>query len=220
MNTLFEKKIKEMLKLQDDINSQINPNWREANNPWYRAIWTESAELIEHIGWKWWKNQQPDINQSYMELIDIWHFGLSDILQSSNDLDEIVKKITQVNTPSTNNLLLEKSKLLVEIENFMENTIVSKKFNIEKFLLLTQSMNLSFEEIYKLYIGKNVLNRFRQDNGYKIGKYIKIWDGREDNEHLYEILDNLLMCNTQLNLSDTLYSQLNTRYKTIIEKNI
>ncbi|MDC4918676.1 dUTP diphosphatase [Acinetobacter baumannii] len=215
MNKSFDKKIKEMLKLQDDINSQINSKWRLANNPWYRAIWTECAELMDHIGWKWWKNQEIDINQSHMELIDIWHFGLSDMLQSNDSLDKIVQKLDKFDTSTHSNLLLEKNKLLEKIEEFMEITIVSKRFDIEKFLHLTKAVNLNFDQIYKLYIAKNILNKFRQDNGYKSGEYIKIWEGREDNEHLYEILETLLLNKDQINLSEQLYNTLHIRYKTI-----
>ncbi|HEY5740253.1 MAG TPA: dUTP diphosphatase, partial [Gammaproteobacteria bacterium] len=39
--------------------------------------------------------------------------------------------------------------------------------------------------------GKNVLNFFRQDHGYKEGSYVKQWHGREDNEHLSELLSQL-----------------------------
>lgn len=43
--------------------------------------------------------------------------------------------------------------------------------------------------LFESYVGKNVLNKFRQDNGYKEGTYIKIWkDGREDNEHLMDYM--------------------------------
>jgi len=35
------------------------------------------------------------------------------------------------------------------------------------------------------------LNIFRQDNGYKDGSYQKVWDGREDNEHLADVLATL-----------------------------
>jgi hypothetical protein len=36
-----------------------------------------------------------------------------------------------------------------------------------------------------------VLNFFRQDNGYKEGTYRKEWNGREDNEYLVEIINDL-----------------------------
>jgi hypothetical protein len=41
--------------------------------------------------------------------------------------------------------------------------------------------NLDLTSLYRLYVGKNILNRFRQDHGYKEGHYIKVWNGEEDN---------------------------------------
>jgi len=38
------------------------------------------------------------------------------------------------------------------------------------------------------YVGKNLLNRFRQEHGYKEGTYTKVWNGREDNVVMQEIL--------------------------------
>ena len=40
---------------------------------------------------------------------------------------------------------------------------------------------LNATQLYRLYVGKNILNQFRQDHGYKEGNYIKVWNGEEDN---------------------------------------
>ena len=37
---------------------------------------------------------------------------------------------------------------------------------------------MTYDELFSLYIGKNVLNGFRQNNGYKSGEYRKLWQGR------------------------------------------
>ena len=50
---------------------------------------------------------------------------------------------------------------------------------------------MPFDELYRHYVGKNVLNVFRQDNGYRSGDYRKQWQGREDNEHLVELVAEL-----------------------------
>jgi hypothetical protein len=50
---------------------------------------------------------------------------------------------------------------------------------------------MSLDELFEKYIGKNVLNRFRQAHGYKTGHYQKVWQGREDNEHLSELVGEL-----------------------------
>ena len=217
LNNNFEI-IEEMLNLQDSINSVINPNWRDAKNPWYRAIWTECAELMDHIGWKWWKKQEIDIEQAQIELIDIWHFGLSDILQRKITIDEISKELEKVSLDALidiHHTTIDKSELLTKVEDFMAFTVTHKKFDIQSFMNLSLMLSLDIVEIYKLYVAKNVLNSFRQHNGYKSGEYIKIWNNREDNEHLYEILNNYYEDKIDIQLSSYLYTQLEQRYKQI-----
>lgn len=51
----------------------------------------------------------------------------------------------------------------------------------EDFFELAYMSKLNLQDLYRLYIGKNILNQFRQDNGYKEGTYVKVWDGKEDN---------------------------------------
>ena len=55
-----------------------------------------------------------------------------------------------------------------------------------------------------------MLNRFRQNNGYKSGEYRKLWQGREDNEHLIELLDEL--SDVPERLPERLYAGLEARY--------
>ena len=65
----------------------------------------------------------------------------------------------------------------------------------------------------KSYVGKNTLNFFRQDNGYKDGTYIKEWDGLEDNEVLVEILETLDP--THEDFKNQVYKGLADRYSTL-----
>lgn len=60
-------------------------------------------------------------------------------------------------------------------------------------------------------VAKNVLNIFRQHHGYKEGHYQKIWQGREDNEHLVEIMAELDTSSDEFR--ERLYSSLEQRYK-------
>lgn len=212
MSMELKNKIEDMLSLQEKINSQINPNWRENNNLWYRAIWTECAEFVDHIGWKWWKKQVLNLDQAQIELVDIWHFGLSDLLQWNIDIDKIINIIDQSYFDAVNQVTLDKSDLLAQSEVFLENTIISKRFDVKSFIVLLQKSQLDIDKLYKLYIAKNILNSFRQNNGYKTGEYIKIWNGKEDNEYLHEILNNLVE-NKENNLVERLYSELDSIYK-------
>ena len=72
---------------------------------------------------------------------------------------------------------------------------------------------MSFDDLFKQYVGKNVLNFFRQDHGYKDGSYIKIWNGREDNEHLSDILNAAEAIDADF--AEQVYQKLEAVYKTL-----
>ncbi len=195
-----------MLELQDGMNRHVNADWRQQNFAWYRAIWIECGELLDHYGWKWWKKQTPDIEQVTLELIDIWHFGLSIRLLEDKPLDvlatEIAAQLEQVG---------EVGNFSEDLEAFTADTLVTKGFNVAKFATLMAGIDLSFDALFKGYVGKNVLNFFRQDNGYKDGSYLKVWSGREDNEHLVEVLDALN--GDEADFKDAVYQGLAERYQ-------
>jgi hypothetical protein len=67
-------------------------------------------------------------------------------------------------------------------------------------------------------MGKNVLNKFRQDNGYKQKTYQKIWDGQEDNVYLMDIIRQILPTNEVF--EDLVYECLNEKYKKVISNSI
>ena len=195
-----------MLELQDSMNRKVHPDWRNQGYQWYRAIWVECAELMDHYGWKWWKKQQPDTEQVKLEVIDIWHFGLSYLLNNSKtDTAALAKKIAGdlagMTTPKD---------FRDALESFTEWTLVNRGFSVSEFTVLMNAANLSFDQLYIGYIGKNVLNFFRQDHGYKEGSYIKQWDGREDNEHLVEICSMLDVAS--VSFKEDVYQNLKLRY--------
>ena len=66
---------------------------------------------------------------------------------------------------------------------------------------------VNLHSLFECYIGKNVLNKFRQDNGYKDGSYIKIWNGKEDNIVMSEILAS------GVSGIDEIYEALQIEYK-------
>lgn len=203
-----------MLDLQDSMNSKVNLDWKNQGNAWYRAIWIECAELLDHYGWKWWKQQIPDQEQVNLELIDIWHFGLSIRLEESADLtDGSVEPLHTIVNQIEEDFLKPYiyHDFRESIEDFALSTLQSKSFDIPKFAGLLNIAGLSFEALYSGYVGKNVLNFFRQDNGYKNGTYRKIWQGKEDNEHLVETLKSLNSDSSTF--QKDIYQALEERYR-------
>lgn len=198
-----------MLELQDRINAQVSDGWREREHPWYRAIWTECAELLEHHGWKWWKQQHPDRAQLALELVDIWHFGLSDWLQREASAVELAQALSE------GLAAVPPADFLVAVEALAGSAISGRQFDPRAFASLMRGADLSFEELYKSYVGKNVLNRFRQERGYATGTYIKVWQGREDNLHLVEAMAGLDA--DASDFQEALYRALTARYERLTQ---
>lgn len=186
----MKQKIITMLELQDAMNSKVNSDWRNAGYEWYRAIWMESSEMLEHYGWKWWKKQQPDTMQVKLEVVDIVHFALSIRLvqgaEQGRALEAIAGDIADdVAAPQATD------DIRTSIELLARQTLMDQGAHFSIIAGVMDHLGMPFDELHEIYVGKNVLNMFRQDNGYKEGHYIKTWHGREDNEHLADILAQL-----------------------------
>ena len=97
-----------------------------------------------------------------------------------------------------------------DLEAFTLSTLKTKGFDIKGFSALMSGIDLTFEDLYVSYISKNVLNFFRQDNGYQDGSYKKVWSGKEDNEHLVELVGDL--DKNSKTFKDNLYNSLQVRY--------
>ena len=201
----LREKIKEMLDLQNKINEKVHPNWREQNFEWYRAIWVECAELLDHYGWKWWKKQSPNQAQIELELVDIWHFGLS-ILLSNYDIEKSISLISERMIDQRGS-----GKFRENLEDFTSNTLQTRSFDLKKFNQVMNDVGLTFEKLYVGYISKNVLNSFRQDKGYQAGTYIKDWGGIEDNEYLIRLASK--MDPKSENFSSELYTLMEKEYE-------
>ena len=99
---------------------------------------------------------------------------------------------------------------LVNKLELLIGTSVSKRIELKLFNLIMNDCELSWDELYAQYVGKNVLNIFRQDHGYKHGTYKKIWNDREDNEHLVSILN--VLDSKSPNFRTEIYESLKAAY--------
>ena len=220
----FPYKLEEMFLLQKKLNYSTNGNnWelgvtkfgKEIN--WLRCIHMEVAELIESTPWKHWKNinSEPDMNNIHVELVDIWHFLMSYILQETN----VPKAVSLVNTHCIYDIFeeIDVSLMVKEAEKLSYISLAIDTGNmpsfsgierfIDHFFRCCNISGLSFMWLQKLSIGKNCLNQFRQDNGYKEGHYIKVWNGNEDNVVMVELLEKM----DDVGFDD-LYSKLKEEY--------
>ena len=203
--------LRTMAQMQDEHNALVHPQWRNKSHQYYRAVWVECAEMLDHFGWKWWKKQSPDLAQVKLELVDIWHFGLSEMLRVGPVDEAIAAQLSAVEAANTNaSEEVRAENFRISIEQLAASCLATRSFDLSSFKLAMASLPMDLPELYSMYIGKNILNRFRQNNGYKSGEYRKLWQGREDNEHLVELLGEL--SDVVEGLPDKLYAGLEARY--------
>ena len=175
-----------MLEMQNAMNTKVHEQWFSQGFEWNRAIWVECAEMLDHYGWKWWKKQTPDTEQVILELVDIFHFGLSLRIDGETSYLELAKQLEEeMSSPKT----ADDFKQTLEI--LAASAVADKTFNAAAFAGCMLQIGMNIDDLYRGYVGKNTLNFFRQDHGYKDGSYIKVWNGKEDNEHLVDVVKNL-----------------------------
>ncbi len=191
-----------MASMQIQHNEHVHPQWRTQGYPYYRAIWVECAELLDHYGWKWWKHQACDLDQARLEVVDIWHFALSDLLRAEVSLDEIADELAAAGAQLP---------FADAVEQIASSTLADQAVTMGHFRDLMASLPMTEGELFALYVGKNVLNNFRQSNGYKDGSYRKLWNGREDNDHLIEALAGLDCAPDEV--PEQLFAELTRRYQ-------
>lgn len=205
-----------MLKLQGDLNSMINPDWINGGARFLRAAFVESAEALEHYGWKWWKKQTIDLPQVQMELVDILHFYLSHtIVQAKGDVNAAAAALV-ADLAGPASITLDDKRYALDSLNVPELLELIGGLAVcgrASFKLIEQSMTacqMSWNDAYTQYVSKNVLNIFRQQHGYKEGTYIKIWNGEEDNVVLARLLSQHDAA--RADFSDILHRELEAAY--------
>lgn len=196
-------KILLMIQLQNQLNEATNgEDWVNGITKngkiinWKRCIYMECAEMIDSFSWKHWKSihQEPDWDNLQIEVVDVWHFIISLAIESyaknmKGTVEDLAINISKSQSfhkiDLKNSAFGSQDEVIAKVENIILLSLEKKDLDIDllisEFFDLAILSGLDLETLYRLYVGKNILNQFRQDNGYKEGTYIKVWDTEEDN---------------------------------------
>lgn len=173
-----------MLDLQDAMNTKVlGEDWQRQAIPMHRALWVEAGELMESFGYKWWKGGSMDLEACQMELIDMFHFMLS---MSLTRWDKSII-VDQIEFAFEEPQIIGSNEQFRKILETIVHDAIEGKIRYDSFIACAEYLELDSEEIFLQYCSKNVLNRFRQDYGYKEGTYVKDWNGQEDSMKVLEV---------------------------------
>lgn len=220
-----------MFMLQQSLNDETNgKEWEKGYTKdrkiisWKRCIYMECAELLDSFSWKHWKaiHQAPNWDNVRVEIVDIWHFIMSLILEEYYAKQDSFEKMIEDVMSVSSYYKFCKDAYMIDDSNQMEiindiefiiNMCSSFGVNLGELLnayfALSLKCGINLIDLHKYYIAKNVLNKFRQKNGYKEGIYKKVWNDKEDNEVLLQII------NSGTKDIDEIYKKLEIAYKNV-----
>ncbi len=192
------EKFKWMVDAQNKVNSVVSDKWIEKGKildfDFKLAASQEMAEFFNSYGYSWWSKSPRDMPNAITEIVDAWHFIISEAIIeyglefAATMLNNAYKTTDVCYLGKTSDVRVKNhGKTLVSVLNSKNKTLEI----LAEFFLLTRSLDLSLDYLYLRYMGKNCLNVFRQENGYKLGTYAKMWEGLEDNHYLVEFLDTV-----------------------------
>ena len=155
------------------------------------AALAEVIEKLDHLGMisTWKKQPSPDLKQAFMEGVDVFAFIMSASIQEGwdNTLKDYVYYLKEYNDLTSKELF---HRLLSAINDF-DGVDYELAHGLALLIVINERLyNKTAEDLFYYYMGKQALTQFRQANGYKTGDYVKNWAGKEDNEHLTDMLEN------------------------------
>lgn len=207
----MKEQLKQIVGLQNNLNLLINPNWvdnaLDETYDYRTAASQELAEAVESFGFAWWTVRKLDMQNVLTELVDAMHFIISQhiaVVRHQCATDEeladllatrIEQRYHEVDQEPVESEV-EVRRLLRKLQSAINVSEMPEVWS--KFFAVTKALSFSADHLCARYIAKNLLNSFRQANGYRQGEYRKHWyDGREDNSHVADYVDALAQDNAE-----------------------
>jgi len=231
-------KLVDFYKAQMDLNTYTKKDWRETLtiHKFNRYIRQELAELIDSLNYKHWNEKKNDFDNVVVEAIDVLHFMLSQLYyigrEERHEIFEDYAILKKLNKTEKLNEEDKVNKIILLSEKIMFNTHLIDNIQLKRVMhysngnILKDSFHLLFgifkalemniDGVVRAYFTKNLLNRLRQEYGYKEGKYKKQWKYNGNN-----VEDNVVVTKLANEMSaDEIKESLYLKIKDYYEKNV
>jgi dimeric dUTPase (all-alpha-NTP-PPase superfamily) len=212
--------IRQMVEAQASLNSQAySQTWMAmgALNEDDPKVWDyplaaaqEIGEFLNSWGYAWWSTKNwpiekpQDESNCMTELVDAWHFILSQALieedgdayrASTSLLLGFAATSDSGVMDSHRSVVISAKKLMAYLADWVNSPVFTTEIYAQFFQVLT-SAGFSLDHFHARYSAKLQLNIFRQLNGYKEKPrtYVKEWQGdKEDNFFLAQWIDAIFI---------------------------
>jgi dUTPase len=202
----------QMFDIQNELNTKsYSDKWlakgKSQEFDYEVAAAQEIGEFLNSVPYSWWTKAAPDRQNCVTELVDAWHFIMSQAILDHDDV-KLAAAHAVSSYGSSHHSTLQATPIIAAKELVYSLYANQLKFQLAgetiygdrsvdyltAFFRLCRSYEVSMSLLYTRYVGKAELNKFRVENGYKVGQYKKIWyvDGKEgeDNFFLSTMIDH------------------------------
>lgn len=216
-----------MQMIEDMVNTQSQLNTNSYKSDWlvkgktgeydYQvAAAQELGEFLDSLPFAWWSSPTPDRQNCVTELVDAWHFIMSQaIIDNAGNVNRAIHACYNTFSEAVQEREDAPGPACISVKNQCKRTIVAlydadtydRLFYVNQFFGLCFCYEVSLETLYYRYIAKAELNKFRQENGYstKPRTYLKSWtvNGKtaEDNFFVSTYVDDALQSGLELSRS-------------------
>lgn len=211
------KEIEEMYYLQDMINTKMcGEHWIEGLSDdgkaikWNKCVFMESASALNTFSWEHWKEKEL-VNQKFAltsSVLNIWHYLISWDIAKHGSIEKALKNFIEekecFSETMKNNEISVEDALETVMTSSLTNEIPYKPF----FVLIDAMDEMSFGDLYSLYVGKFCIDTFRQNFELRNENYSHIWKGKED----YTYMLSFIKDNDNISI-DEMYEHLSIEYE-------
>jgi hypothetical protein len=224
-----ESLLGEMIKIQEGLNTKsYSTEWLEKGATqefdYEIAAAQEVGEFLDSLPFAWWSSPTPDPVNCVTELVDAWHFIMSQvIIDNQGSLEKSLEFVyheyqhsfrlkTAMNatgiTPGVAKVKKDAKWLvaMLYVNSDAQCPEYGRKY-VRAFFDLCTSFGLSLDHLYARYVAKATLNKFRMENGYssKPRTYHKMWNlgngMHEDNFYVATFVDESVSAGKDINAS-------------------
>lgn len=214
--------LRELTSMQDSLNELVKPGWKTllCREDFQTAMIAEfGGEILDsstNVQWKHWKNTDPELFNSFnfkIEVTDSVFFYLSIMFYDSffSPPDTYFDRYVGIDVTKEQEIGFIRDNQLMKQQYIRTFICLLTDSSVSGVDLLVSGAGMSSEEFSAFYVSKEILNRFRQSDGYQDGTYIKVSDGVEDNERLKPLIEAFIGDDT-MTLNDLRQNVVNEFY--------
>ncbi|APV51406.1 hypothetical protein BWI17_17940 [Betaproteobacteria bacterium GR16-43] len=187
-----------MGRAQADFNAARDPDWLKAGWPFLRAAAVEGARALDRLDWKWWKREEGGNAAIGESLAAIWGHGLSHLLvERHGNFEELAKYLAWSSRHSPGNVRTvaglsdPKGLDLAGRLDLLVGLCSVGRFPLAVLADLFASCGVDWESLAAKHLGDLALRGFRLERNANECAVVAFGDGREDREHLCELLPHV-----------------------------